>query len=282
MIPPTLADPFSTQSLTCNPPPGVPSHSSRRSCGTPTNGQRCSKRYHIDTVGPPRPVLSIPPSTPQPHCPRLPSFRRQVPSLSSLRQSTAMAGRTGARLPRRTTTRSMLVPSVMYASLSLSLLPPLERSALPSSSVCLDFRPPRLDCGRADKCDAQGWLADGLLLLQVRVLRPRFWGALLIPNPDLNSPFPPLQHRMGQPSSAVGYARVSHPLSRHAPPPRQSPILTSAPVPPRSGPTPYGVDKAAAYAEQVFLTELKDLVNTYKPDLVNGDYCTLLNSTELR
>lgn len=45
---------------------------------------------------------------------------------------------------------------------------------------------------------------------------------------------------------------------------------------------PYGVDKAAPYAEQVFLTELKDLVTKYKPDLVNGDYCTLLNSTELR
>jgi len=28
--------------------------------------------------------------------------------------------------------------------------------------------------------------------------------------------------------------------------------------------------------------ELKQLVNDYQPDLINGDYCTLLNSTELQ
>jgi len=49
-----------------------------------------------------------------------------------------------------------------------------------------------------------------------------------------------------------------------------------------SGPRPYGVDKAAPYANQVFLQELKELVTTYKPDLVNGDYEVLLNSTELK
>lgn len=34
--------------------------------------------------------------------------------------------------------------------------------------------------------------------------------------------------------------------------------------------------------EEVFLTELKDITLKYQPTIINGDYCVLLNSTQLR
>ncbi|XP_065181072.1 alpha-L-fucosidase-like [Sycon ciliatum] len=48
----------------------------------------------------------------------------------------------------------------------------------------------------------------------------------------------------------------------------------------RHGPEPYTGQEE--YVEQVFLTELKDITMKYKPDIINGDYCVLLNSTQLR
>eukprot|EP00118_Oscarella_pearsei_P002106 m.9541 g.9541 ORF g.9541 m.9541 type:complete len:568 (+) comp21418_c0_seq1:182-1885(+) len=47
-----------------------------------------------------------------------------------------------------------------------------------------------------------------------------------------------------------------------------------------NGPEPYtGQEK---YVEEVFLKELMDITLKYQPSIINGDYCILLNSTQLR
>ena len=46
------------------------------------------------------------------------------------------------------------------------------------------------------------------------------------------------------------------------------------------GPEPYTGQEE--YVEEVFLKELKDITVKYQPDIVNGDYAVLLNSTQLK